>query len=447
MQFKSLLFAVMCMASATSAKGWNSYLNFITNDAIANWTKEHIAEWHGHPPLQAYPHFLAFILVILMAAVVAAGIQYSVKVTSAIAVINISILLFLAILGYIHANIDNWTPQQNGGFFPYGVNGVIAGVMEYFWAFAGFECISNAVEKSKSPSYSVPRATVIALIVVTVVYLMMAAVMTLIIPYVYIDPVVPLPSIFSQDGIAWAGIISAVAPLFGLTTGGINGVFGASQVAYGMSRDGLLPAIFSRINSFTKTPLINIIMMGLFIGMLAMLIALDTVIEAGLVLVLLIFVSVCVSVIILRYKPMNITSSSTYELKDMKEEEKTYLIPKSRHPLLAKMAKSLPDYWIGPQIVCSIVNMAFISAIIRFAGESLSAGVWWPWLLLAVLCVANIIVMLSLMLFEQNKHITAFEVRYDYPVDSCVIVRNLENNTKLHKCSLHYSMWIAYNET
>ncbi len=455
-----LLVSAFMMGAVSGARGWSSYVNYLTGDIISNFTKENIGVWDNMDPLSEYPDLVGFGLVLILTAIVAGGIQCSTKVTAVITFVNIIILLFVSILGFVYADVSNWT-LEGKGFMPYGFSGVVMGAFACFWALSGFETISTSVEEAKDPQKSVPWATGISLIIVTVLYIAMSSAVTLVMPYDEIDRLAPLPSAFADKDIHWAVVISSIGPIFGLTTTSLNGVFGSARIAYAIALDGFFPQSFAYVNSCSQVPIVSVVVLGFFMAIVTLLINIETVIDFGIVMVLFTYIQVCCGVIMLRYQPMRhqdeeaddvkpgeqnhlmnkLALSDTKQNQDTPEEQNQLMekpksqnvdvecvIPNSKRKgeletgsgltakglilkdftkrinFLNKTALALPKNWTTVNLCMSILVEIGISLVVHLGASSLLLGMWWAWLVVGCLIVLLILLLLSFYMFEQNTH-------------------------------------------
>ena len=245
------------------------------------------------------PDFVAVTVMMVMTVIVASGAHCSSKVTSVFAVLNISVLLFVIIVGFIYANPDNWTSPATGGFMPFGFSGVLSGSTACYWAFTGYKVIAVSV---KNPQKSIVRAVALSLTVVTLLYVGTSCALTLVTSYTNIDPEAPLPSAFASRGLTWARYILSIGPLCGITTTLLTSQFAVVRIAYAIASDGLFFAAFARVNKRTKVPLVTVFVGGFLMAAFGFCLDLRDIISFGVVLNLIQYILVSAGVIILRYQ-------------------------------------------------------------------------------------------------------------------------------------------------
>lgn len=270
---------------------------------MANFTQTHVADWTSvGTPIAPYPDFVGCALIILVTIVISFGARLSSGVNNSIVVLNVLMLVFVSILGFIYSDIDNWTSEETGGFMPYGVGGVLAGSGACFWALAGFETVSSAAEEALTPRKSIPLATGIIVVLVTILYVTMSAAITLMTSYVDIDSTAPLPSAFQVKGIVWAQYVAAIGPMLGLMTMLLNCIYVSVRLVYAIAEDGLLPSIFSKVNQTTKVPLAASLMVGILICLTTIFLDLEEILGFSIIILIGQHMAVAIGVTILRYR-------------------------------------------------------------------------------------------------------------------------------------------------
>lgn len=276
-------------------------MDSLFNGTISNITRTHFKEWTIGPPVAQYPDLVAMGVMLIMTLVVALGAKCSSWFNSFFALLNVSILCFVIVVGFTYADISNWT----SGFFPHGFSGVLSGAAVCFWAFSGFHILSCAVEEAHNPKRDIPIATVLALMTVMILYVGTTASLTIMTPYSEIDTSAPLPSAFAAKKLHWAQIIASLGPLCGLTTTLMSSMYSFVRISYKISEDGLLFSFLSRVNSYTRVPLWSILFCGTTMAAISLFFDLSELISFTVVLILMSYCLVCGGVIILRYLPQS----------------------------------------------------------------------------------------------------------------------------------------------
>jgi cationic amino acid transporter 2 len=195
----------------------------------------------------------------------------------AVTTTNILIVIFVIIAGGLNINFSNWTlPKEdvpegygNGGFFPYGILGVIKGAGICFYAFIGFDVIATAGEEAKNPKKSIPFAICVSLLIIFLAYFGISSVLTLMVPYYDQDEGAPLPAAFKAIGWTFAQYIVSFGAIFGMLASLFGAMFPLPRVIYAIAADGLLFEIFAKIHHRFKTPFWGTLLAGILTGSLA----------------------------------------------------------------------------------------------------------------------------------------------------------------------------------
>jgi amino acid transporter len=208
----------------------------------------------------------AFIIVGLVTALAYVGIQESKRTANLMVFIKIAVLVFIAALGmwYIFSErtTSNWTP-----FFPNGMGGVLKGVSAVFFAYIGFDAISTTAEECRNPQRDLPRGMLYALIICTIIYVVTALVITGMVHYSRFENITdPLAFVFEQINMKEIGFIISVSAVIAATSVLLVFQLGQPRIWMSMSRDGLLPGRFGRIDSKYRTPGFATVISGLLVG-------------------------------------------------------------------------------------------------------------------------------------------------------------------------------------
>lgn len=289
------------LGAASVARAWSGYIDSMLDGYIANVTMNLTGELHEQL-LAKYPDFLAFFVCIGYAAALGTGVKTTAVLNGILTMVNITVITMVIAVGFWYANSKNWT-EVEGGFFPYGFGGVIAGAASCFYAFVGFDSIATCSEEARNPSVSIPLATMLSLCLVTVAYVLVSAALTLMIPYYDINPAAALPDAFGMLDIPWAKYAISAGALCGMTTTLLGSLFGLPRCLYAMASDGLIFSCFGKVNATTQVPLLNLIFAGFCSALLALLFDLEKLVEFMSIGTLLAYTIVSASVIILRYRP------------------------------------------------------------------------------------------------------------------------------------------------
>ncbi len=237
----------------------------------------------------------ALLIVALITAIVYVGINESRKAGNIMVIIKLLVIFLVIVLGGYYADPSNWTP-----FNPNGFSGVMKGVSAVFFAYIGFDAISTTAEECKNPQRDLPRGMIYSLIICTVLYVLLALVLTGMVHYTKLNVGDPLALVFEARGMTWISGIVAVSAI--IATASVLLVFqlGQPRIWMSMSRDGLLPKIFSRLHPVYKTPSFSTILTGVLVAVPALFLNLDVVLALTSIGTLFAFVLVCGGVLVLQ---------------------------------------------------------------------------------------------------------------------------------------------------
>ncbi|MBL7767295.1 MAG: amino acid permease [Chitinophagaceae bacterium] len=236
----------------------------------------------------------AFGIVALITAIVFVGIKESRSMSNLMVMIKLVVIFLIIVLGAYYVDPDNWHP-----FTPNGMGGILKGVSAVFFAYIGFDAISTTAEECKDPQRDLPRGMIYALIICTILYVLLALVLTGMVSYTHLNVGDPLAQIFEERGLKWIAGIVAVSAI--IATASVLLVFqmGQPRIWMAMSRDGLLPKVFSKVHPKFKTPSFSTILTGLLVAVPALFLNLDVVISLTSIGTLFAFVLVCGGILVL----------------------------------------------------------------------------------------------------------------------------------------------------
>jgi APA family basic amino acid/polyamine antiporter len=253
--------------------------------------------WLNAPHVMGIPFICdlpAMAIVVVVTWVVYIGIQESKRVSNIMVLIKLSVLMLVIGLGAFYIKPENWSP-----FAPNGVTGVLKGVSGVFFAYIGFDAISTTAEECKNPQRDLPRAMMWSLIICTVLYILVALVLTGVVGYQKLAVGDPLAYVFGPEGagVNWIAGVIAVSAVIALFTVLLVFQLGQPRIWMAMSRDGLLPPIFSAIHPKFKTPWFATIVTGFLVGLPCLFMNLTEVTDLCSIGTLFAFMIVCAGVL------------------------------------------------------------------------------------------------------------------------------------------------------
>ncbi len=236
----------------------------------------------------------ALMITLAITALVYIGIRESKFVSNIMTILKIAIILLVIFLGLNYVNPANWSP-----FAPNGVEGVLKGVSAVFFAYIGFDALATTAEEAKNPSRDLPLAMILSLVICTVLYIALTLVITGMVSYRLLNVGDPLAFVFSEQGanIPWIAGIIAVSAVIAMATVFLVFQIGQPRLWMAMSRDGLLPKIFSSIHPKFQTPWFATIITGLVVAIPALFMNLTEVTDLASIGTLFAFVVVCAGVL------------------------------------------------------------------------------------------------------------------------------------------------------
>ncbi|PZO08543.1 MAG: amino acid permease [Alphaproteobacteria bacterium] len=328
------------VAASTVAVGWSGYVISILSDfGITETLFPTIQYAGGEGPQWATPlvqyvqseagssfpltgtfNLVAAIGIAAVCSLLVLGVSESANINNAIVVIKIIVLVTFIAVGVQYINPANWQPfipAQGATWDQFGVGGIFRGASIIFFAYVGFEAVSTAAAEAKNPSKDVPVGILGALVVCTLIYMAVAAVMTGVVPYLELASPAPIAVAIDRMALTWADtpiLTPDGSPLnlisFLIKIGAITGLssvmlvlcYGQTRVFYTMARDGLLPKAFAVIHPKFRTPWIGTILLGIVIAVAASFLPISILGDLVSLGTASAFAIVCLSVIMLRIK-------------------------------------------------------------------------------------------------------------------------------------------------
>ncbi|KAK9986846.1 hypothetical protein SO802_031797 [Lithocarpus litseifolius] len=246
----------------------------------------------------------AAILVFIVTGLLCVGIKESTQAQVIVTTANVCAMIFVIIAGGYLGFTSGWAGYElPTGYFPFGVDGMLAGSATVFFAYIGFDSVASTAEEVKNPQRDLPLGIGASLFLCCALYMMVSVVVVGLVPYYAMDPDTPISSAFASHGMQWAAYIITVGAITALCSTLLGAILPQPRILMAMARDGLLPPFFSEVNISTQVPMKGTIVTGIGAAILAFI--MDVSQLAGMVSVgtLLAFTMVAISVLILRYVP------------------------------------------------------------------------------------------------------------------------------------------------
>ncbi len=230
----------------------------------ANKGVEGLSAWQNAPVIGGLKIIFdlpAVVINILITYLVYRGTKESKNFSNIMVYIKLAIIALVIVVGAMYINIDNWTP-----FMPNGFSGVMGGVSAVFFAYIGFDAVSTLAEESKNPQRDLPKGMIYSLVICTIVFIVLALVITGMVSYQLLGVSDPLAEIFALKGVKWMLFIVSIAAVVAMTSVLLVFQMGQPRIWMTMARDGLMPKKFAKIHPKYKTPGFATIVTGLVVG-------------------------------------------------------------------------------------------------------------------------------------------------------------------------------------
>jgi APA family basic amino acid/polyamine antiporter len=310
------------VGSATVANGWSSFfqtllpkIGITLPEAISRAPMAYDAAVGRFVGTDGIVNLPAVIIVAIVTFVLVKGIQESASFNAAMVGIKVAAVLFVILVGSFYINPGNWQP-----FAPYGYGGLtlfghtvwgqavggtpvgaLAGAAIIFFAYIGFDSVSTHAEEAKRPNRDVPIGIVASLVICTVLYVAVVAVLTGMVKYDQIDTGAGVSVAFQQVGLPWAEAIIATAGVAGITSVLLVMMLSAPRVFLAMARDGMVPRhFFGDVHPRFRTPWRSTILIGAFVAVGAGLLPIEALLEMTNIGTLFAFAIVCTAVLLMR---------------------------------------------------------------------------------------------------------------------------------------------------
>jgi len=283
------------VAAILVSTGWSAYfVNLVRNGLGINIPQAISASpFDKNPGIFNLP---AVAIVMIITWLLARGIKESSRVNLTIVIVKLAVVLFFIVIAVRHVNPAQWQP-----FMPFGFKGVMAAAAIVFLAYVGFDAVSTTAEEAKNPQRDLPIGIMGSLIVATVLYVAVAAIMTGIVPYGQLGVADPIALVLNTLKMPWASALISVGAIAGITSVLLVLIMGQPRILFAMSRDGLLPPFLCRVHSRFKTPHLSTWLTGSVVAVAAALTPINVSSELCSIGTLFAYIIVAAGVIVLRY--------------------------------------------------------------------------------------------------------------------------------------------------
>lgn len=297
--------AWMQMDYLTAANGYQEALRLLKGGGLLNDLEPSLLQareaWLSAPQIRGFHLVLdipALFIIVLITWLVYRGIKESRNASNAMVIVKLAVILLVIAVGVFYIDMNNWSP-----FAPNGLSGVLKGVSAVFFAYIGFDAISTTAEECENPQRDLPRGMMWAIIICTILYILIALVLTGIVSYDQLAVGEPLAFVFKQINLTKMTFIISVSAVIAMASVLLVFQMGQPRIWLSMSRDGLLPKRFSKIHPKYKTPSFATIVVGFVVAVPALFMNLTMVTDLCSIGTLFAFVLVCGGVLVLQNKP------------------------------------------------------------------------------------------------------------------------------------------------
>lgn len=296
------------IAASTVAVGWSGYVSSLLGDlgvtipaSLSNSTLQYVAE-QGLQPAPSINLVAAF-GVLLVTALLVVGVSESAQVNNVIVLVKVGVLLLFIGIGIQYINPENYTPfipPAGEKFGQFGISGIFVAASAVFFAYVGFEAVSTAAGEAKNPGRDLPIGILGSLFICTILYMLTTLVLTGVVNYTQLNVKEPMAVAADAMGVPWFSWAVKIGAVTGLTSVMLVLCYGQTRVFYQMSKDGLLPTVFGRINQRFRTPANGTVLLGCIIAIAAATLPLGVLGDLVSLGTATAFLIVCLSVLYLR---------------------------------------------------------------------------------------------------------------------------------------------------
>lgn len=281
-------------AVSSVSVGWSGYFQNLLAGFGIHFPKAFTAAYN--PEAGTLFNLPAVLIVLLITFLLATGIQASKKVNNFMVIVKVGVVLLFIGVAIFYVKPGNWVP-----FAPFGFSGISTAAALVFFAYIGFDAVASAAEETKNPQRDLPRGILWSLGVCTILYVIVSALMTGVVPFAQFEGIShPASFVMNMVGQNWVAGLIDVGAILGLTTVLLVMLYGQTRIFYSMSRDGLLPKFFSDVDEKHATPYKSTWLVGIIAAIIGGAFPLDRLAEMVNIGTLFAFMLVCIGVLALR---------------------------------------------------------------------------------------------------------------------------------------------------
>ena len=284
------------VSAAAVAVGWSQYLNELLGNLFGFEIPEALA---NAPEEGGVVNLPAVILVVLCALLLVRGASESAKVNAIMVLIKIGVLVFFIVVG-----VTGWNTDNLADFAPFGTDGIVTAAGLIFFSYIGLDAVSTAGEEVVNPRRNLPLAIMFALVIVTTLYVLVSIVAVAAQPWEEFEGQEAGLAQILEDitGSTWPATLLAAGAVISIFSVTLIVMYGQTRILFAMSRDGMIPELFHKVNPRTLTPVRNTVIVATVIGLLAGLIPINFLAEMTSIGTLVAFVVVSIGVMVLRQR-------------------------------------------------------------------------------------------------------------------------------------------------
>jgi APA family basic amino acid/polyamine antiporter len=302
------------MGAATVAVGWSGYIVSLLHNvginippalATAPGTAIKLADGTTATGIVNLP---AVFIIAILTTMLVLGTKESARLNNIMVAVKLIVVVAFIALGMFFINSAHWhpfIPANTGEFGSFGASGILRGAAVVFFAFIGFDAVSTAAQEAKKPQRDMPIGILGSLFICTLLYILVAGVLTGLVPYAELNVPDPIAKGVDAIGLTWFAILIKIGALSGLTTVILVLLYGQSRIFFTMSQDGLLPPLFAQVHPRLQTPHRSQILIGTIVAIVAALTPINVLGEMVSIGTLFAFILVCGAVIYLRRSDSN----------------------------------------------------------------------------------------------------------------------------------------------